>query len=874
MAARAGLPLANGHVAGSTLPRDVLEYQKILQIRDDVFAGTHPRLKLTKQINANNAARNAVSAAAAAAPPVPSFPLPQPPQPSNGLPRRPVPKQTQQTNGITKVLPASKPATSLPPKLQTAVPPAKPALAPASIDPVLLTKSDVLVRAEIRQKRQRLERSLEDQIHQRRVIKQAASDQEQVPDFDVSEVLRKAHEIVKPFKPILPSDDHAASASSDSFDENTFYSSQMNETTSEDADRSPRHPSNGHRSNERKSGQRSPNQNGARAKPPPQPSLVPASHDRPFAASTPLSRIAELEEELRRLKAEKVASNVVDPTPVTGPQRGDDEDLPYSPPDIQMPLSASSARNETGRGHGVDSHEPRPYVPQLRAREYFQRDHHERSPLPDNVRVIRNHITSPLAPQPSRVSPLAVTKVPRTNADYHQGRRDSRQFERRPPGDDAAESGEPRDTWRDRGPTVGSRKRRRGPDSRERARNVHARRDTISPEIRIKEEPASPPPTSRIIEARTSARRPDQRPVYIENDLPAYSDPERVVYLPPRNERDLYLPEQATPVSPMRPRVASHTLFRHHQEPDLRRVVSTRQLRQPSPIDRFESSPGGNRVVPQTILANSGEASRSSRASVQPRVISDYEYNRPISPQVTPSTPLRREADALVMAPPARRVVIDQHGNRYLEAFDQWHPTDLARPTDDPGRRYERSIVPPMERREALRPPSIPPPERAISPAMSRYDYPAPRTMQVLDRATGEIMEEREYVNGDLRPPPVTYAAPPRPDRYEELAGPQDVVRMQSVRPAGTSYGAPFDRSTRVQSLHPEHERYLRPQEVARPISRQASVRPETMVARPTAYSMEERPRYQFPQEIEERRYARGGNRGRYVYMDAREGSR
>ena len=865
MATSTAVTQANGHVPSSTLPKHVLEYEKILKLRDDVFAGNHPRLKLIKQINEQNTARNAV---AASVPSVPSFPLFQ--QANGSLPH-PAASQPPQTNGIAVSAKSLKP--SLPAKPPTSVPPSKPTFTTSSIDPVLLTKSDVLVKAEYRQKRQRIERTLEEQIHQRRLIERAAFDQDFASDLDVGEVLLKAHELVKPFKPTFLSDNIATESPSDSFDENTFYSSQMNDTASEEVDGSPQRRPKGARPNEHGKRQQTPITDSDKARVSVQQPSAPITQNRATDFPNPQSRIAQLEEELRRLKAEKEAPTSTTLQSATIVQRTEDEDVPYSPPDVQMPLSATSARRDVGPDRMIDLQEPQHGMNQVRAREYYQRHLHEPSPLPDNMRVVRNHITSPAAPQPSRVSPLAVSKEPRGYSPRQQARRDSGQYNRRPVDSRLVEPEERRNTWQNRGPASESRKRRRGPDSRETTRNVHARRDTVSPEIRIKEEPASPPLNMRVLEPLHGDRRREQRPIYIENDQPSYPDSERIVYLPPRGGRyGAGVSGRATPVSPVAQRVAPNGLPRYQQEPDLRRVVSTRQLRPPSPLDPpYQPRPASSRIVSQPIPPSGMESSRNPGTFVQPRVFTDYGYKRQVSPALSSSDHLRREIEPVPMAPPPRRIVVDQYGNRFMESLDQYQPIESTHSADDHGRRHDRPTVPPIEGRDSILMPPAPPPDRAISPAVSRHEYPAPRTMQVLDRTTGRIVEEREYIPRENRTQSVAYAPPPMREGYEELSGPQDVVRMQSVRPA---YDPPYDRSVRVQSLHPEQERFIRQQEVVRPPSRQASVRPEAMINRPSAYTMEDRPRYQFPQEVEERRYVRGGNQRRYVYMDGQDGPR
>lgn len=94
----------------------------------------------------------------------------------------------------------------------------------SEINPILLTKSDDLVRAELGLQRQRLERTLRDQLELRKQeSKQKPSAQDTKPDFDVSEVLKQAQEIVRPVSLTDPSE---TAGQNDSFDDNSYYSSK------------------------------------------------------------------------------------------------------------------------------------------------------------------------------------------------------------------------------------------------------------------------------------------------------------------------------------------------------------------------------------------------------------------------------------------------------------------------------------------------------------------------------------------------------------------------------------------------------------------------------------------------------------------------
>lgn len=104
------------------------------------------------------------------------------------------------------------------------------------INPIFLEKSDDLVKAEFQLQRQRLERALRDEVEQRRAAVKNAAQGEPIPDFDLNDVLTKALKLVQATAGPVPDDDNPATTNletaSDSFDDNTFYSSQHNTPSS------------------------------------------------------------------------------------------------------------------------------------------------------------------------------------------------------------------------------------------------------------------------------------------------------------------------------------------------------------------------------------------------------------------------------------------------------------------------------------------------------------------------------------------------------------------------------------------------------------------------------------------------------------------
>lgn len=225
----------NGY-SSHDLDQDALAsaYDALIKLKDAVLAGEHPRLKLSA------AARDRILAAVrtepsqllnGAAPPV-----------TNGFASyaRDLPStfvgndsafaanSKSHANG-TLTQQQQKPALPAPQKPTTA----------SGINPLLLTKSDDLIRAETHLKRQRIEQKIErdakDAGEQRR---HGARDKdfgaEPASLVNLQEIFDKALELVKPISgihPVLAPHDE----SSTSFDENSYYSSQVNDWSSESA---------------------------------------------------------------------------------------------------------------------------------------------------------------------------------------------------------------------------------------------------------------------------------------------------------------------------------------------------------------------------------------------------------------------------------------------------------------------------------------------------------------------------------------------------------------------------------------------------------------------------------------------------------------
>jgi hypothetical protein len=210
----------------SIVPAEVLReadfLQQLLKIRDDVFASKHPRIHLPAKVIEQVAPR-----------------LPQTTPPS-----RPTTNGTPNGVSASQLFPP-RPGSSLqPPTANEFVSPVPPTQRPysaisasSSIDPVLLTKSDHLIKAELQLKRQQIERLLRDQFDKKGRGNDA---DEREAHLNVEECLIKAQLRVPPVSGIRSTTNNSDGA--ESFDENSYYSSKADSWSSEEHD--PKHTAN------------------------------------------------------------------------------------------------------------------------------------------------------------------------------------------------------------------------------------------------------------------------------------------------------------------------------------------------------------------------------------------------------------------------------------------------------------------------------------------------------------------------------------------------------------------------------------------------------------------------------------------------------
>ncbi|KAF3388980.1 hypothetical protein F1880_003955 [Penicillium rolfsii] len=798
---------------------EIKEYERILKISDEIFAGSHPRLKVPQQFVRKPVARNSQHGPPArqiakgklsggSADNVPLANTAQRPHSSLQAP------PTAGNAPTTSVLNAVAPPFRMPPK-------------PTSeIDPIFLTKSDDLVRAEIQLQRQRVERTLRDMLEQKKQdskLKPAIQDTN--PEFDVSDVLDRALEIVRP---VSLSDPSEVNGTNDSFEENSLYSSRAPDSP---------HPAGG------------------------QQKLSPAAPAQPVSSASRVL-VDHYADELQRLEALNRSGSdqeMHDAYPVVDqlapkPPKSTLSHQPKVPGPPQEPPVADVPEEP-------EYSPPAPVAPPTDISNY-ERMADDRGRCPDqtqgiqgvtspanNVKVVRNHITSPAAPRPSRVSPLATAKVPSVQ-QLRGGRpqRGSDQVYSDPDSGHASPSGP--------APQVISRKRRKL-HGKEDTRVVSHRSQNAGPsDAYIKVEPVSPPPFADD-PAVKSSRQPQEQPVYIDIASPQYTPVVERHGSSVRGPVYELNPYHEIPAEQRTLREVSQLGDRRVVRDDagLRRVASMQYARQPEyPRGYVEAEPRGGRAASYAVLERLPQERpryyEETPSSYGPRYVTvddghQFAYQDPYYEE---HAPVR-----VVAAPPERRFVVDEHGNRF-------------------------EIVP------APRIQSMAPPPRPMSraPKADVYsDHVPVRTASA--RAPSVIQDpygEHRYVQ-EMPPPPQTYrrvvsdyARPVAGERRAyatSLQGhdpyaPSEGVQLAEYVPRRPPYveehAQSLERVVRTSSVRPQSVRYEEPLEV---VQRVGSVRP-VGPSREVSVFLDDRPRGEYierPFFVRDQRYYEGddGNR-------------
>ncbi|PPJ49827.1 hypothetical protein CBER1_03336 [Cercospora berteroae] len=733
----------------------------------------------------------------------------------------------------------------------------------SGLDPIFLEKSAVLIKAENQHKRQHIERDLQAQVAQGK--RPGRDEGAEAPSLDMGSILAAAA-AREPHVSGLKNCGRVGSEAS-SFDTNDYYSSQVGSDWS-----SPQSASKG---SDRAAGAlpadleslEGPHAQSSYAQ-------TSASGKQPAAARHDPMTINAYSAQLR------TAYEIVD----------DDEDEEYTPPDVPAfaGLDEDGGMEEGQIGSDddddyepgevtVDNNVPTPPQPLRQVQQY-------------SPKVIRNHLTHIAAPQPNRVSPLAVAKGPNLGGELElvNGRPEvvnHKANNRHNPNVSRASTVSPQN-----GVGVNNKKRRNkkrkrdveqnqptgGRAKKKRDRNA-APQSPAYQETRIKDEPISPPPFASVPDVQPygqyATRPAHYRPAEVDLVSPRHIPLPPSPYVPdPRSSGLRY--EYAQLASPAVVSVASPAALRPVQRDnqDLRRVASIHYAqRPPSPTQRAYS-PAPQRTVSMTY----GDP-RMPQAPVEVRY-----HDAPRADYHDPYN-VRPQSPAVIPAPPPTRIVVDQYGNQYYAAE--------AEPAPAPPPPAYRASVAPTDRRPA---PTDIGYERAPSRAATSYAQPAYERVDAgmapppKRRAVEEPAVQYVDANGypvpalqyhrpevrymEARTSPV-YQQPPQP-RYDMAPPPPRPAREQTspVYAEPTSPGYPSTRSYSVRPEAPAAPQYARHASVApQQYARQASVAPQQFARpdappAPPARAMSVMPGYEQP-----RAYAQAPQPVRYVDQYGRE---
>ncbi|KAF2760630.1 hypothetical protein EJ05DRAFT_474486 [Pseudovirgaria hyperparasitica] len=735
-------PLINGHSMPSPGLQQYADfYEKLSILQQEVYTGRHSRIRLPESVVARLMQHTVQN--------VPSTSVPV----ANG--------DTNVSIYTTRSPTSQDPAAILFPPYSTEkalVPPPIPSAKRqlSELDPIFLTKSDDLVRAETQLRRQRIERSLKDLYDAKKGLprdKDFPYDSE--IRFDVDEILAKALALVEP---VSGFDDPEPS---DSFDEDSYYSSKANSWSTDEQAASGWKDDHTIQSIATKGKAGLIVEETQRGMPDTQAEDIDPDDDDEYEPTADLEMIEpEYEPEL------------------SGAHHSEDDD--YSPP----PADLNSSRAPNG------------HVPSIPVNTSARNARRSRTPEP--VPVFRNQITSPIAPQPSRISPLATAKQPR--GTRNRNNQHGQQNKSRPGSPAGHENGgpsrqnkqgngnfkSPRNTGQ-QSPNVpkngiqNPRKRRREEQAEKQAekRRNSGKRVARSPPVLepvIKEEPVSPPPIARLSDPQPLRRRLHEYPSDLEIIQPR--ELVRPVYyrdVESRQAQRAYeVDEPTTPIQTVArvPSTSSHRRILERDDQDLRRVASLQYARRQSPPADGRSS----RAV--------------SHAFVEPSLQPVY---RTASTRPTPSQYIRdrsrspiyvEDAYAGAMRPPPapapRPFIVDEYGNKYYAALPERSRVVERSSTREPMLRASVRPVDTYDDEEVVRMP--PPVRRYIEHAEPERQY----RVREFSTARDDPSRQPIAMYEDMPPPPQAYvsrAYSMRPEVVHREPGVEYVTRHQSIAP-------------------------------------------------------------------------------------------
>ncbi|GAB1318823.1 hypothetical protein MFIFM68171_09033 [Madurella fahalii] len=746
--------------------REIREYDKLLRFRDEVVSGSHPRIKPTHLLGKaaqspgklpTPAAAASSAASATSQPAATKGAVNHDRAVNNNL-------QAQQANRQTNM------ASSVPGLGTLSSPPGGPKPLGAGkheIDPVLLEKSADLVKAEIQLKRQRLERGLKEQIEQRRAANKAP---EQLPDLDVADIFAKALSMVHA-TPARSTDETAAnaSASSDSFDDNTFYSSRHDTPESNMTARLPTE------SEDEEMREGSPYEPELDSEPVVQteqiqPVVLPAQ---PVPPSVPSQQ---------QTQPNASASGRAPPAPeVIVPglsiRAGGSTGTFAQPP---APLASGALESSSEESGNTGNGQPSDAQDLARVNERLLNQALARDPSP----LVRAHDLSPLAPQPTHVFPPAIARQPHlATTDSSGARATPAQVAalRKQPSNGSSPESSPQGNTRN--------ERKKNKKKKRKADRLAAEAAAASPYI--KPEPRSPSPLTSPQSAHPNKRqrRSQQQPVEILDDEPRYE--QRILAEESYQER--YQPRVVRQERVVGYERGDDYHHQHGDEPVF--VTSPRYERVYYDDYGAPPEPAGTQYVREVCAVRPGprvveagpyedgatyyrDVRAASRMSVRPAAVYPDRSQSPVMYERPPAA----------MPPPKRRIVVDAFGREYLEPA---RPTTVIREevisdprgsVSIPERRYER-VLPP--RAISRRPELLDDDAVLYRPASPAYGI----TRRVVTQPEYAIPDHRggyrEATSNPMPPPPPNEYHPSRPitSEREPLPSREYLARPASVRP-------------------------------------------------------------------------------------------
>ncbi|POR39480.1 Uncharacterized protein TPAR_00324 [Tolypocladium paradoxum] len=647
------------------------------------------------------------------------------------------------------------------------------------INPILLEKSVELIRAELALQRQRLERALRDEVEQRRVYKVPQA--ERYSDLDLSDVLDKALTLVPAAAAPTPADEDLTAnneAASDSFDENTFYSSQHGTPHSHMTSRI-------RNGSEEALGLNALHQQPVSAPHPADETRDQRAQDAPDPRITGSAQVRESRHDLSTGRTGALLLTSIVP--------GLNNYIEMGNVSTQPSQNTTSGEPSQSEDSGHMEYEPSGAAFALNSAQQQSAsyvDDHPPSPL------IRGHALQPVAPQPAQVSPLAVSG---------RGQEPVIPVVQRTRGTPAQIAALRNETFTVTSPDSSSQGGR-GSD-RKKGKRKKRKADRQAPEMEatpyIKPEPRSPSPLTAPSYIRANKRQRHSQGQVIELEYePRY---ERPLALGPdahhltRPFRDEHVPLGYEGAGAYPQRAASTAVVndpRYGREyVDDRRIPGDGRYELPGavPLPYSPSVAYPARPISRAFASDGyREPPRSYREHPEGGRVS-------VRPDGDPFTGLRKPA------PPTR--VVDAFGCEY---FDPSHPA-VQRPPAPPIGPGEPGVV--YER--------LPPRVVSRHPGPEPYGdggvvYGGPVAPYAMPR---RIVTQPEYASYDYRDGPAReYSERPmaQPGSFIEVRGPQEQRRYMDQAPRG--------HAARAASMLPvEAVRY----EVPQGYGRVQSVRPE-----------------------------------------------